>query len=118
MDGITIIAIVSALCGWGTAGYMMRSRDRYREAWINQCEQTQRESQSRDSALARVETHRMAATAAMDELRIARAALRKCVETNTAMNTAMEELDKERLGAIDLAAARWKQIEELRGEVL
>lgn len=113
MEPITYYAIVSALGGWGAFGYMLRQRDRYREAWKNQAGQSDIESAKR-------ELFQMAATAAGDELRLSRqsnAALAANAGDLTKQLTAereyITELTQQRDEAIMLSGKRWQELDEM-----
>jgi len=121
MDSLTIIAITSAVGGWGAFSYMLRSRDKFEDAYENE----RAENNDLTHALSLSEKQNdilsYAASMAGDEMRAVRnsntALVNKCgdlskqlIATRDALE-ASEELGRQQCA---LSEARYRQIEEMR----
>jgi hypothetical protein len=121
MDGLLILAIVSAVSGWGVAFHQMRQSRRYRMAWLTQC--SLREDFDARFAVSEKERVRFRDAYAFEASRAivsgnecakAKDALKCALETKSAVEAALAELEQFAREAVELSAARWKQIEELQ----
>lgn len=121
MDAMLMLAVASAVSGWCVAFHQMRQRERYRTAWRTQCELRE----DFDSRLEVAEKERVRfrdafahesrqVIALSNECLRVKDALRSALETKSAVEAALAESEQFAREAVDLAAARWKEIETLR----
>lgn len=124
MDTMLMLAVASAISGWGITAAVMRQRDRFRTAWRIQCELRE----TYDARLAETETSRVRfrdafghearkAIILRGERDQARDALKCACETKRAVESALAESEEFAREATELSAARWKQIEELQAQL-
>lgn len=121
MDGLLILAIVSAATGWCVAFHQMRQRERYRMAWANQCDIREAyDARLAESTSATLHWRNLFAKEAAKlivvsgELAKAKDALKCALETKSAVESALAESEEFAREAVTLSEARWKQIEELQ----
>jgi len=124
MDGLLILAIASAVSGWGVAFHQMRQRERYRVAWRTQCELREDfDTQLARSKDATLHWRNLFAKEAAKlivvsgELAKARDALKCALETKSAVEAALAESEQFAREAVTLSEARWRLIEELQQQI-